>query len=574
MIFIKNNILQIIYSFFFFIFTGFPFIAFAQTTYIPLGDKQYDLLNRLEIKTDLPNIFFSAIKPYSRRDAVKDVELIDSLFAANDDDETLTDIDKYNMQNLLMNNSEWSKPSDYYLSKKPVFGKNGIYKTKDNLLEVNNNDVFLAVNPVLYFTVGKEKSNSKIIYQNTRGVNVRGMIDKKIGFYALVTDNQERDPAYVMNYIQKNNAVPGVGNFKQKAYNTRNAIDYLNATGYATWSVTKFIDMQLGFDKNFIGDGYRSLLLSDFSNNATFLKINTRLGKFNYENLFMELYQPHFFHAGANVLPRKYARFTDLSFNATNWLNVGVFEGLIFARTDHYPYQYFIPIIFTRYGNSQPGFDDNQLIGLHAKANIAHTVQLYGQLALENLSGLFKSNGYWGNQNGIQLGIKYPDALGLKNIDVQLEVNQVRPYTYQHSDSITNYTHYNQPLADPLGANFREFIAIAKYQPIEKLRLEGQILYYRQGLDSVVNGNVINYGANPLENFDTRPADNGFQIWDGRKSSCLLVSGVVSYELKENMFIEATGYYRRFKEANTQQQNPLGATLSFRWNISRRYFNF
>ena len=58
-------------------------------------------------------------------------------------------------------------------------------------------------------------------------------------------------------------------------------------------------------------------------------------------------------------------------------------------------------------------------------------------------------------------GIKYINAFNLRNFDLQLETNIVRPYTYQHNDSIDNYSHYNQPLAHPLGANFAEVIAIA-----------------------------------------------------------------------------------------------------------------
>ena len=47
--------------------------------------------------------------------------------------------------------------------------------------------------------------------------------------------------------------------------------------------------MQLGHDRNFIGNGYRSLILADYSTPYFFLKLNTRIWKFNYQNLFAEL---------------------------------------------------------------------------------------------------------------------------------------------------------------------------------------------------------------------------------------------------------------------------------------------
>jgi len=52
----------------------------------------------------------------------------------------------------------------------------------------------------------------------------------------------------------------------------------------------------------------------------------------------------------------------------------------------------------------------------------------------------------------------------------------------------------NQSLAHPLGANFREFIGIAKYQPKPKIYVSGRIIYYVQGLDSLGR----NFGSNPL----------------------------------------------------------------------------
>ena len=51
-------------------------------------------------------------------------------------------------------------------------------------------------------------------------------------------------------------------------------------------------------------------------------------------------------------------------------------------------------------------------------------------------------------------GFKYIDAFKIKNLDLQGELNYVRPFTYSHFDSVANYSHYNQPLAHPLGREF------------------------------------------------------------------------------------------------------------------------
>ena len=88
-----------------------------------------------------------------------------------------------------------------------------------------------------------------------------------------------------------------------------------------------------------------------------------------------------------------------------------------------------------------------------------------------------------GQINGAyRLGVKYVDAFNIKNLDLQFETNRVRPYTYSHFDSVANYTHYNQPLAHPLGANFQEYIGILKYQPAPRWYINAKAIYYSPGL--------------------------------------------------------------------------------------------
>ncbi len=551
----------------------------AQTTYIPLGAKDYTVLDRLEIKTRLEGLTFSSVKPYPRRQVIQTAELIDSLEQVAPGSMGLTATDRENLLHLFMNNSEWSKPREFYKSRKPVFGDRGIYQTKGNLLEVNNKDLFLAVNPIVYFTGGKENNNEKILYQNTRGLAVRGMISRRVGFNISFTDNQERDPLYVNSWIAEHLAVPGAGNYKSTAYGVVGGVaDYFDARGSVTFNVAKYIDMQFGYDKNFIGNGFRSLYLSDFSNNATFLKINTRIWKFNYENLFFELYDKHD-PSGNNVFPRKYARINYLNINATKWLNVGAFESVVFGRQNHFDIQYMIPVMFIRPAESNLGSGDNSMVGFDAKANLAHTVQVYGQILFDELllKNWISKNGWWANKQGYQLGIKYIDAFHVKNLDLQAEMNIVRPYTYQHYDTVANYAHYNQPLAHPLGANFKEFIGTLKWQPMQKLYIQLTGIHYMQGLDS----GGVNYGYWPLENYLDRVKDAngvtkdfGYRIGDGLKVNTNILQGVVSYELRENMFIDLTGFYRNYKPETGDAINTTTVSLSLRWNIGRREFMF
>ena len=539
-----------------------PAFIFGQTTYIQEGSKAYDFIDRLEIKQqNNPELNFSALKPFSRKSLVPAVEYIDSMNRANGGN--LTAIDKYNLNSFLMDNSEWvSGSKESFLSKKPVW--KSFYVTKPNLFEVNTKDFFLAVNPVINLQIAKESGNNSNIFLNTRGITARGRIANKIGFSTTLTENQERGPQFFQDRVNQFHAVPGVGFYKRFK---GTAFDYFDARGYVTFNATKYIDIQFGYDKNFIGDGYRSLFLGDDANSYLFLKLNTRIWKFNYQNLFMEL-MPQFAKSGDNLLARKYAAMHHLSLNATKWLNIGVFESVVFGRKQYFDFEYLNPIIFLRYAEGNVGSPDKAHVGIDFKANAAHQFQFYGQFLLDEFIAkeITKNNGYWANKYAYQLGIKYVDAFTIKNLDLQIESNRVRPFTYSHYDSVTNYTHYNQMLAHPLGANFQEYVGMLKYQPAPKWYINARAIYYYQGLDSLGE----NFGSNPFELYTTRTKDYGYFVGDGHKVKCLNASLVVSYELKENLFVEGSYLFRKYTDfANV---NVFG--IGVRWNAARRDYNY
>ncbi len=167
--------------------------------------------------------------------------------------------------------------------------------------------------------------------------------------------------------------------------------------------------------------------------------------------------------------PKKYAVVHHLSYNAAKWLNLGLYENVVFSRADYFDFSYLNPVIFLVSAQQQNGSPDKTTAGIDFKANIGHSTQFYGQLVINEFvfsQILHYSRGWWGNKQGLQLGFKYIDIFNVKNLDLQIETNLVRPYTYSHNDTVSNYSHYNQPLAHPLGSNFSEFIVIARYQPV------------------------------------------------------------------------------------------------------------
>src|SRR5579863_8600902 len=196
----------------------FPVFSFAQSTFLPQGSKSEHFLERMEILLQTnPDLNISTIKPLSRKTAVKVAELSDSLhkFYPYDYYYRLSKIDQHNLQDLLMNNIEWvTGNTDSFLSKKPLF--NLFYKHKANFIEVNEKDFFLAIDPVIQETQSIETGNSDRVFLNSKGLTLRGMIAKGLGFSAYLTDNQERGPQYFQDRVTASGfkAVPGAGYYK------------------------------------------------------------------------------------------------------------------------------------------------------------------------------------------------------------------------------------------------------------------------------------------------------------------------------------------------------------------------
>lgn len=540
----------------------------AQSTYLPQGDKANILMERMEIKSRSDSFFnFSKTKPFTR---LHTVNAVNHYLQKNG--MAVSKVDAYNAQRVMMDNLEYVPEAERakYVSKNPWFKR--FYKTPANLYEVHVKDFDLIINPAIQVTVSKEKNNDQTLYLNTRGLTLRGRIANKIGFYTLLTDNQEKDPLWVRDWVSYRKAVPGAGfykPFKQGGY------DYFDARGAITFNVAKYIDIAFGYDRNFIGNGYRSMFFSDAGNSNLFLKLNTRIWKINYQNLFMELHNADD-RIGDKLIGKKYAAMHHLDIAFTKWLNVGLFEGVVFGRRDRFDFGYLNPIIFYRSIELQNGSFDNSVAGLDVKANLAKKIQLYGQLCLDEflLSEITKKNGWWGNKWALQLGGKYIDAFGISNLDLQLEMNRVRPYTYSHRDSVANFTHYNQPMAHPLGANFQEFIGIARYQPAPKWLAVAKMIYYQQGRDS----NAVSYGSNIfLYNVSPpRQGDFGHFIGDGWKTNVLFASFLLSYELRENFFLELNALYRKQETRTAPVTSTNTSVISFgvRWNMGRREFDY
>lgn len=581
--------------------------VFAQTTFLPLGSEDYHFLDRIEtLSGRLCDSLALGDKPESRKNAVNFIQskrLHHSLpnpFGLIKPDkaidtttpllEKLSKIDQYNAQQFISENGEWTADEKGAIPSKHPWGKR-FYETQYNFIYRKQNDLFLVINPVTNNTVMVQHNNpqpqglsNKPILFSSRGAEMRMWIAKKVGLYTSFTDNQEQFPYFVNNAVNKKlNAVPGADYFLKPAA-LYNAYDYMQVTGYVNFALVKnYVNTTLGFGKHFIGDGLSSLFLTDNSSSVPFLQLQGRIWKLNYESLYMEL-TPQFTKGADNVLTHKYSTMHYLTWNAFRWLNLGLFEAEVFDRTSNYEIAYLNPIIVTTAINRFNGSGDKSMLGFSTKIIALRHLQFYGQLMLNEfrIKELTSGKGWYGNKWGVQVGGKYFDAFTAKNLDLQGEIDAVRPYAYTAQDTLANYTNYNQPLADPLGAGFIKAIGKLQYQPVKNLYFSMQATYYVQGVDT----GGKNYGSNIFKNYLTAAHQYNVSMINGPKSRCAIADVSLSYQLRRNLFLDLGGVYRKYGRSTNRATDyattgpALGSLTTnyvyfgFRINAPRRNYDF
>ena len=588
----------------------------SQGSSLPLGNPAYSTIDRLSIKFGASDSHFNSIRPFRRGDLVR---LADTVYQMT---ELISPKDQFDINYIYRDNNEWLSQSflattltgpnqpaykkvyvdstntfyrleestdnadpandqdpRYQESKKPLLKY--FYRTPANFFQVDHEFFNLRLNPILHFKYGSDGGAEEPVFYNRRGVEIRGGIDDRIFFYSNILETQARFPQYVNDWISLNNAIPGTGFYKRYQsdfFGIQQGYDFLLAQGYVGFNVTPHVGIQLGHGQNFLGNGYRSLFLSDFSNNYFYLKFNTRVWKIHYQNIFAELSAEGIRdNAGSTLLSKKYLAAHYLSYKPVPNLRFGLFEAIVFHRDNQFEWQYLNPVIL--YRTIEQGLDspDNAFIGIDFSWNLLRRFQLYGQWIIDEfrfVEMVTDPNGWWGNKNGIQLGLKYIDMIGIDHLDGQIEYNSVRPYTYQHRDSLSNFTHYNQALAHPMGANFKEFLVRINYAITPQLVLSTRMIWTQKGEDEEGDGN-LNYGGDLLRTYRNRNLNYGVENGQGIFFSQFLAGLDISYQVKHNIFLDLR-YFHRNKDSDLDERdqkiNYFEAGL--RMNVSDRKYDF
>ncbi len=507
------------------------------------------------------------------------------------------------MNQVGANNHTASKPynyaevSKYYNLKeenqKLLKTKKGWWGKKiwnENLVEIQGEDYWFTLNPIFDLQLGKsDPSVSNYTYVNTRGIQFNGGLGKDLNFTTTIYESQGRFADYFNRYAETlapdggdPAIIPGMGIakvFKSDAY------DFPLAEANLAYTPSQFLNLNLGYGRNFMGDGYRSLLLSDGASPYPYVKMNTTFWKIKYTNLYTWLKDVRPEVTADRTYATKFAASHYLSLNVTKHWNIGLFESVIWTNKNNrgFDMSFVNPIIFYRSVEfASSARSGNAMLGLTSKYKWNNQITFYGQFLLDefSLSDVKAGQKSWKNKFGIQMGAKYFNAFNIKNLLLQAEYNIVRPYVYSHSEAITNYGHNNQSLGHQWGGNFKELVAIARYHN-GRYYADAKLIIGIRGLDFNNATDTYNYGSDIYRSYnESRPYETGVVVGQGNKTNVFMADLQAGYLINPatNMKLFGSLLYRNFSPATETataiKESTTWLSVGLRCDVFNWYFDY
>lgn len=455
----------------------------------------------------------------------------------------------------------------------------------EHLIELKQPDWGLQFDLLGDFAIGRDYGNAKNTWLSTQGFQAQGYLGSKVSFTTSFYISDAVFPAYIDSFIRNYDVVPGQGRPRPKG--TRGALGYASANGFFTYQPSQFLNFQFGQGQQFIGEGYRSMLMADVAFPNPFLRMQAKFGPFEYTywlQQMVDIYSnvPSADISGGELFRKKYAAMSYLDWKVTERLSLGAFQSIVWLGDDSLgnsktiPWQYLNPVIMYWPIQYSTGSEGNFLLAVTAAYKTTKYSQAYMQFLIDEMvtSEFFAQNGAVVNKYSIQLGWKDYKAFGVKNLFFLSEFNMVRPYTYSHWSTLTNYGHSGQPIAHPAGANFTELLGMAEYNWNKAWFASAKAIVMKVGLDSA----GLNYGQDIRRNYYDVPGGiraTGASIGWGRPANSLHLEAAVGRVLnpKTNLRIELRYIYRQ-EDMDISTRNTHWFMLGLRSQLRNLYYDY
>ena len=355
----------------------------------------------------------------------------------------------------------------------------------ENFYSRDSANIQLTINPVLDLTLQRNTGSDPMLYNNTRGITARVNLFDKVYIATHIYETQSRFPRYIKQRIRSTRMIPGMG--KANPFGD-GGHDYYYSSGRIAWRPNEKNTLIAGHGKQFVGGGYRSLLLSDVPYHFPHLQYLYQDQNFQYSKTVALLQHEVEIENPVSPGREKTGVFHYVAGKIGSHLEVGLFEGNIVDNPDSkgaYSFYagYINPVPLLNSLLPYNNIETHSLVGLNVNYRPTHTLNLYGQLALDEPFRNRPVDGDASKWSG-QAGVKLFEPLGVQNLILQSELNISAPHTYGDERPTLTYTHFHEPMAHPFGSNFIENVSWVHYR-YRRFAFQGEVLFAKYGQDNV-----------------------------------------------------------------------------------------
>ena len=527
---------------------------YSQSTYVPLGHRVYDYLERMETKQIIANALI-ATKPLTRADVAA---CLDQVLEAQKADDCLNKVEAEQLAYLCIEFREELNLSpdqetriDRLMRKIKVLPR-FVYANGVNLYSIEEDQFRVYIDPVLrhrrYYNSTDSLKETEQIHRFSNGGRMYGQIANRLGFFVDARDNKEWG---TRTYAIGNYTLPGSGFVRA----TSPEFIYYDETEAYLKLGLGYVDLVYGKFENEWGPGHSgSLMLSDGATTYDQFKMDVRYKNIRFTSIYAYLIDYREFR-GDSLQQRKYMAAHRLEIAPWRWLKLGLSESVIFRGRSFEP-SYINPLMFLRSAEHYLGSPDNMMMGMDLVLLPMKNVKCYGELLIDDIATSKLGSGWYGNKLGFLGGLYITEPFRATNVDVRLEYVRLKPYLYSHENNIA-YTHYATSMGHPIGPNSDLLALSLDYQPAMRWNIRLSYHHQRHG----ANSDDVNYGGDVHRHFGFGD-DETVDFLGGLRETKNTFGVDMSWEFMMHMFLRA-GFAYGEGEYETLEKGDINRTAFY-----------
>jgi hypothetical protein len=350
-------------------------------------------------------------------------------------------------------------------------------------------------------------------------------------------------------------------NYNFKFYeNIENVSNYDFTEGYLRYNTEPAEGMDLAFqigrEKIKLGYGYgEPLTLTGNHPYIDFIRMNFRYGILNFYSLHGSTVGE--FHEDRSLNYTKYIAYNKFTLSFPGLFNAGIGEAVIYTGRS-LDLAYLNPFAFYKFEEMSLQDRDNGVLFLDMQTKFLKNLELQGTFFLdENILSHLQELNLYSNKTAYQIGAFWYSPFGLDDLSLIVEYTKIRPYVYSHITLKNSYTAHSQLLGHRIGPNADELLIKTAYNVNEKLRLEAEYRYVRNGenIYDALGNLVFNAGGDPLVSHRLGIDPEHIDFLDGIRFGNDLILLTIKYEPVRDFHFEVSCFYHSTKNITENRRN-------------------